>query len=127
MGTVELRSDGTVEVRSGLMELGTGATQGIAQFTADVLGTRLEDVKIVASDTQEAPFTFTTSGRRPSCWRAARSIVLPRSSEATWQIWRPSCSASSPRAYDLQAGRWPAESGMALSRLAALAKEEASS
>jgi len=62
--TVELLDDGTLEVRSGLAELGTGAVTGVVQIGAEVMGIPPEHVTMIGGDSTEAPFPFTTSGEK---------------------------------------------------------------
>lgn len=62
--TVELLPEGTLEVRSGLVELGVGSTTALAQMAADLMGVRLEDVHLIGGDTARAPFPYTTSGEK---------------------------------------------------------------
>jgi carbon-monoxide dehydrogenase large subunit len=57
-GAVELRSDGTVLVRAGTAEIGTGHRTGYAQVAAAQLGVPFEDVTVREGDT-----TVTDRGR----------------------------------------------------------------
>lgn len=78
--TVELLADGSVEIRSGLMELGTGATTGVAQIVGELLGVEPMAIKFVTEDTVEAPYPFTTSGEKAillvggAAYRAAAAL-----------------------------------------------------
>jgi nicotinate dehydrogenase large molybdopterin subunit len=61
---VHLLEDGSVIVYQGLVEMGQGMHTGIAQIAAEVLGVALEDVRIVAPDTDSAPESGPTVGSR---------------------------------------------------------------
>ena len=61
---VHLLEDGSVMVYQGLVEMGQGMHTGIAQITAEALGVAIEDVRIVAPDTDSAPESGPTVGSR---------------------------------------------------------------
>lgn len=52
---VELMFDGTVQVRTGIVEMGTGIRTALAFVAADELGVPLEKVQVVLSDTMLVP------------------------------------------------------------------------
>jgi CO/xanthine dehydrogenase Mo-binding subunit len=53
---VVLNEDGTVQLRTGAADLGTGAKTVIAQIVAEELGVRYEDIHVVAGDTDVVPY-----------------------------------------------------------------------
>lgn len=59
--TLRLNRDGTVDVLTGAQDLGTGARTVMAQVAAEVLGTRIEDVRTILGDT-ELPFASNSWG-----------------------------------------------------------------
>lgn len=61
---LHLLEDGSVIVYQGCVEMGQGMHTGIAQITAEALGTALEDVRVVAPDTDSVPESGPTVGSR---------------------------------------------------------------
>ena len=61
---LHLLEDGSVIIYQGLVEMGQGMHTGIAQIAAEALGTALEDVRVVAPDTDSAPESGPTVGSR---------------------------------------------------------------
>jgi nicotinate dehydrogenase subunit B len=57
-------SDGSVEVRTGKVELGQGILTALAQIAADELDVPLDRVRVLAADTANAPDEAVTSGSR---------------------------------------------------------------
>jgi xanthine dehydrogenase molybdenum-binding subunit len=53
---VVINEDGTVQLRVGAADLGTGAKTVVAQIAAEELGVRFEDVRVVAGDTDIVPY-----------------------------------------------------------------------
>lgn len=53
---VVANEDGTIQLRIGAADLGTGAKTVIAQIAAEELGVRYEDVRVVAGDTDSVPY-----------------------------------------------------------------------
>lgn len=53
---VIINEDGSVHLRSGAADLGTGAKTIMAQIVAQELGIRFEDVRVVAGDTDAVPY-----------------------------------------------------------------------
>jgi putative selenate reductase molybdopterin-binding subunit len=63
--SVKVNPDGTVSLLVGAVEMGTGAaTTAVAQICAEELGTRLDDVQVVTSDSETIPADFGTYGSR---------------------------------------------------------------
>ncbi|MSR15026.1 MAG: 2Fe-2S iron-sulfur cluster binding domain-containing protein [Gammaproteobacteria bacterium] len=54
--TVRIAADGSVHVMTGIQSIGQGIETAYAQVTADVLGCKLEDVRISWGDTTAIPF-----------------------------------------------------------------------
>jgi CO/xanthine dehydrogenase Mo-binding subunit len=61
---LHLLEDGSVIIYQGCVEMGQGMHTGIAQIAAEALGTALEDVRVVAPDTDSAPESGPTVGSR---------------------------------------------------------------
>jgi len=78
---VKLNPDGTVLLKSGAVDIGTGAvTAGAAQILAESLGVDFEDVIIGEADTGSAPFDYGAQGSRTTvavgraCMKAAEDL-----------------------------------------------------
>lgn len=59
---VELLVDGSVLVLSGCAEIGQGSDTVLAQIAAEVLGTHVENIRVVTADTGVTPWCRSTSG-----------------------------------------------------------------
>ena len=78
---VKLNPDGTVLLKSGAVDIGTGAvTAGAAQVLAETLGIDLDDIIIGEADTGSAPFDYGAQGSRTAvavgraCMKAAEDL-----------------------------------------------------
>ena len=54
--SIKINDDGSFNMLIGATDLGTGADTVIGQIAAEVLGVRLEDIKVYSSDTDMTPF-----------------------------------------------------------------------
>ena len=54
-GIVKLHDDGAATLISGVVEMGQGAETTLSQIVAEELGMSLDDVRIVAGDTEQSP------------------------------------------------------------------------
>jgi len=61
---VSLDLDGSVTIRAGVQDIGGGQASSLCQIAAEVLGVRLEDVKIYIADTALTPLAGTTTATR---------------------------------------------------------------
>lgn len=61
---LKLNTDGSVNLASGAVELGTAALTGAAQVLAEQLTLDLEDVRIAPVDTQSTPYDYGAQGSR---------------------------------------------------------------
>lgn len=86
---VHLLEDGSVIIYQGLVEMGQGMHTGISQIAAEALGVALEDVRVVAPDTDSAPESGPTVGSR-SLTLMGNAILL-----AVQQIKEPLMQAAS--------------------------------
>ncbi len=59
---LEFAADGSVQVRTGKVELGQGIRTALAQIAADELGLAIERVQVLAADTAFGPDEGVTSG-----------------------------------------------------------------
>ncbi|HEX9118617.1 MAG TPA: molybdopterin cofactor-binding domain-containing protein [Anaerolineae bacterium] len=82
---VAINEDGTVQLRTGASDLGTGAKTVIAQIVAEALGVCYEDIKVVAGDTDSTPYdlgayasrtTFIVGGAAQRAAVEARAQIL---------------------------------------------------
>jgi len=62
--TVEFFRDGSIEVRSGSVDMGTGLDTVLAQIAANELGLNVEDIKVISGDSQRTPKMGRTVGSR---------------------------------------------------------------
>jgi probable selenate reductase molybdenum-binding subunit len=53
---IALKEDGRYELRTGAVDVGTGAETTLRQIAAEVLNTTFDHIDIIASDTKETPF-----------------------------------------------------------------------
>ncbi len=61
---VGVEMDGTVVVRSGVVDIGAGQVSALAQIAAELLGVALDQVKIYHSDSATTPLAGTTTATR---------------------------------------------------------------
>jgi CO/xanthine dehydrogenase Mo-binding subunit/aerobic-type carbon monoxide dehydrogenase small subunit (CoxS/CutS family) len=66
-------ADGTVEVRSSLVDMGQGLPGVLAQAAADSLGLAPERIRVIAPDTARTPFDATTSSSRGT-WSGTTAV-----------------------------------------------------
>ncbi len=76
VATVSVGRDGTVEVRNGLQDIGGGITTVVAQIAAEVLGRRVEAVRVRLGDSELGPSvgsggSLTTASVTPAVRAAA--------------------------------------------------------
>ncbi len=72
---LHLMEDGSALIYQGLVEMGQGMHTGIAQIAAEALGIKVEDVRVVAPDTDSAPESGPTVGSR-SLTLMGNAIIL---------------------------------------------------
>ncbi|MFQ5694299.1 MAG: xanthine dehydrogenase family protein molybdopterin-binding subunit, partial [Nitrospinota bacterium] len=61
---VKVMEDGTVQVSSGVIEIGAGQLTTAAMIAAEELGVDLDDVRFVSADTDATPFEYYTAASR---------------------------------------------------------------
>jgi CO/xanthine dehydrogenase Mo-binding subunit len=61
---IKINEDGTANLTTALVDMGTGNLQGHAQIVAEVLGLRAEDVIVTATDTDSSPYDVVTHASR---------------------------------------------------------------
>jgi carbon-monoxide dehydrogenase large subunit len=61
---VKVMDDGTVQVSSGVIEIGAGQTTMAAMVAAEELGISVDDVRFVSADTDGTPFEYYTAASR---------------------------------------------------------------
>jgi CO/xanthine dehydrogenase Mo-binding subunit len=77
---LKLNTDGSVNLSSGAVELGTAALTGAAQILAEELALDLDDIRIAPVDTQATPYDYGAQGSRTAfsvgnaCIAAARDL-----------------------------------------------------
>jgi CO/xanthine dehydrogenase Mo-binding subunit len=77
---LKLNPDGSVNLTSGAVELGTAALTGAAQVLAEELTLDLDDIRIAPVDTQSVPYDYGAQGSRTAfsvgnaCLAAAESL-----------------------------------------------------
>ncbi|HSL34617.1 MAG TPA: xanthine dehydrogenase family protein molybdopterin-binding subunit, partial [Candidatus Limnocylindrales bacterium] len=103
--TVVARADGTLEVRSSLVDMGQGLRTVLARAAARTLGVPEATVRVVDPDTAVTPFDATTSSSR-GAWAGTRAVT-----EATADLRRRLEAAGAdlleapPEAVRLESGR----------------------
>lgn len=70
---LSVQPDGTVQVASGVMEMGTGPKTTLAQIAAETLGVVLDDVAVTLGDTEIAPYDVGGQASR-SCYTAGMAV-----------------------------------------------------
>jgi len=53
---LKMNEDGTINLLTGVADLGTGALTAMAQIAAEELGTNLEDITVISGDTDVVPY-----------------------------------------------------------------------
>ncbi|QGP91216.1 Putative xanthine dehydrogenase molybdenum-binding subunit XdhA [Neomoorella glycerini] len=91
---LSLQPDGTIQLASGVVEMGTGTKTTLAQIAAEVLEVEVEDIAVSLGDTEMVPYDVGSQASR-SCYaagmatlQAARDLkeqILTYASEK-WQI-----------------------------------------
>jgi len=71
---VKINLDGTVTLITGARDIGQGSDTTLCQIVAEVMGIPMEDVRIVASDTDVIPFDLGTYGSRVTFMAGKASI-----------------------------------------------------
>ena len=61
---VKVMDDGTVQVSSGVIEIGAGQITMVAMVAAEELGVGVDDVRVVSADTDATPFEYYTAASR---------------------------------------------------------------
>lgn len=77
---VTIQEDGSVQVASGVPEMGTGLGTVLAQMAAETLGVDFDMVKVIMGDTESTPFEIGSHASR-ACY-AAGAAVTEASQEA---------------------------------------------
>jgi carbon-monoxide dehydrogenase large subunit len=71
---IQMNDDGTINVMCSTTEMGQGSRTVMAQLAAEAIGARLEDVRVVASDTAVTPPDRSTSSSR-STFNMGNAII----------------------------------------------------
>lgn len=61
---IKLNEDGTVNLLTGIADLGTGARTAMAQIAAEELGLPFEEIQVISGDTDATPFDIGAYGSR---------------------------------------------------------------
>ena len=67
---VAINEDGTIQLRIGSADLGTGAKTVLAQICAETLGVCYEDISVLAGDTDLVPYDLGAYASEPHISRA---------------------------------------------------------
>ena len=86
-----INEDGTVQLRVGAADLGTGAKTESRQVVAEELGVRFEDIRVLAGDTDVVPYDLGAYASRTTFflrWRDAAPAgrPWPGSSCSCWRL-----------------------------------------
>jgi len=82
---VKVHSNGDIEIRVGVQEIGTGSTTALAQIAAEVFKTPVEKVILVTGDTRLTPYDEGTAGSRVTA--VTGSAVLRASEDALRKVF----------------------------------------
>ncbi len=72
--TVRMNEDGTATVSIGGVDIGQGALTAMAQFAAEGLGVKIEDVRVNTVDTDYSPYEWQTVARRLT-WSMGNAVL----------------------------------------------------
>lgn len=99
--TIKAEDSGTFVLFTGTSDIGQGSDTTLAQIAAEVLGARLEDVRVVAADTAITPADLGTFGSRVTM--IAGNAVKATAEEARRQLLEVAAQVLEARAEDLEA------------------------
>jgi xanthine dehydrogenase molybdenum-binding subunit len=71
---LQVLTDGSIHVASGAPDMGTGVKTMLAQFAAETMGTKLEEVSVTIADTQSTPFDIGSHASR-TCYVAGQAVI----------------------------------------------------
>jgi len=86
---VRVMRDGSVEVLSGVQDIGTGITTVLAQVVAEVLGLKAQDITVRIGDTD-------FPAGPPSYGSLTTASITPPTRSAAWQVLQALCRAAAP-------------------------------
>jgi CO/xanthine dehydrogenase Mo-binding subunit len=72
--TVQLRTDGSIALATGCVDLGQGADTAMVQICADLLGVPIERVSYAQQDSDVSPYNWKTAGSR-STYMTGRAVA----------------------------------------------------
>jgi carbon-monoxide dehydrogenase large subunit len=72
---VNIYQDGTVQILTGAVDIGTGSDTALIQIAAEILGVRNEHISIVTGDTQRTPYDFGSVASRV-VYSAGKAVIL---------------------------------------------------
>ena len=72
--TVQLRTDGSIALATGCVDLGQGADTAMVQICADLLGVPIERVSYAQQDSDISPYNWKTAGSR-STYMTGRAVA----------------------------------------------------
>ncbi|HLA28755.1 MAG TPA: molybdopterin cofactor-binding domain-containing protein [Syntrophales bacterium] len=98
---VELQEDGTIILFTGGADIGQGLNTVLSQITAEVLGVGIEDIRIVAADTEITPWDQGTSSSRATMF--AGNAVKLAASDARRQLFEAVAERLEANPEDLEA------------------------
>ena len=73
--TVQLRTDGSIALATGCVDLGQGADTAMVQICADLLGVPIERVSYAQQDSDVSPYNWKTAGSR-STYMTGRAVAV---------------------------------------------------
>ncbi len=80
---IKLSDDGIVSVITPIIEMGQGSSTGVAQIVAETLGVKMDDIRIINTDTDITPYDLGAYGSRHTvvCGHAAMDAALKAKEE----------------------------------------------
>ncbi len=81
---IKIMDDGTVQVSSGVIEIGAGQVTMAAMVAAEELGVSVDDIRVVSADTDGTPFEYYTAASRVTF--NVGNVVLLAAADAKQQL-----------------------------------------
>ncbi|MGA2463493.1 MAG: molybdopterin cofactor-binding domain-containing protein [Thermodesulfobacteriota bacterium] len=102
---IKLNEDGTTALLTSAADLGQGSNTAMAQIAAEVLGLKVEDIVVMASDTDITPFDMGTYASRQTY--VSGNAVKRAAEDAKAQLVKYAATMLSEKEEDLEiADRW---------------------
>lgn len=71
---VTVQQDGSIQLSTGIPDMGTGSTTTLCQMVAEILGVNFSNIKITYADTESTPFEIGSHASR-TCYASGTAVV----------------------------------------------------